>query len=71
MLKNVSLSNGHFEVYRREEMPDRWHFKNNARAPPIFLLASKGYAFQDLADLAKIYAKANNITGKLTARTKL
>ncbi|XP_063239262.1 ectonucleotide pyrophosphatase/phosphodiesterase family member 5-like [Bacillus rossius redtenbacheri] len=45
-LKNASLRE-HFEVYRRAEVPERWHFARNRRAPPLLAVADEGYAFDD------------------------
>lgn len=38
----------HFKVYRKEDVPSYWHFKDNPRIPPIFLLADLYYGFEDL-----------------------
>lgn len=40
--------NSHFKVYRRQDVLSRWHFKNNPRIPPMFLLADPHYGFEDL-----------------------
>ncbi|CAC5402294.1 ENPP5 [Mytilus coruscus] len=37
-LRNVS----HISVLMKEEIPDYWHFKNNRRIMPVFLLAQEG-----------------------------
>ncbi|KAJ8872842.1 hypothetical protein PR048_026458 [Dryococelus australis] len=46
-LKTAS-ANRHFKIYRKAEVPDRWHYKNSPRAPPLLLVADHGYAFDDL-----------------------
>lgn len=33
----------HFQIYRREEMPARLHFRNNPRIPPVILIADEGW----------------------------
>ncbi len=33
----------HFQVYRREELPKRWHFRDHRRIPPIILTADEGW----------------------------
>lgn len=33
----------HFQVYRREEMPERLHFRAHPRIPPIVLIADEGW----------------------------
>lgn len=34
----------HMTVYRKNEIPDRLHFKNNRRVLPVFLLADEGWS---------------------------
>ncbi|XP_067010850.2 ectonucleotide pyrophosphatase/phosphodiesterase family member 5 [Anabrus simplex] len=41
-------SHYNYTVYLKKDLLDRWHFKNNERVPPIFLLADEGYGFDDL-----------------------
>ncbi|XP_065160504.1 bis(5'-adenosyl)-triphosphatase enpp4-like isoform X2 [Atheta coriaria] len=55
-LRQASREHGNFSVYWKKDLPSKWHFKNNRRAPPIFVLADPGYAFQDLAEAAQTYA---------------
>jgi len=33
----------HFRLYRREEMPNRLHFRDNDRIPPLVLIADEGW----------------------------
>jgi hypothetical protein len=33
----------HFQVYRRENMPARYHYTDNPRIPPVVLLANEGW----------------------------
>ncbi|XP_067009278.2 ectonucleotide pyrophosphatase/phosphodiesterase family member 5 [Anabrus simplex] len=47
ILKNLS-NHEKFTIYRKAELPERWHFKENKRAPPLLLLADEGYAFHDM-----------------------
>jgi ectonucleotide pyrophosphatase/phosphodiesterase family protein 5 len=63
-LKNASKELGHFSVYRKEEILERWHYKNNRRAPPIFVLAHESYAFDDMYQYAKDYEALINKTSK-------
>lgn len=58
-LKNASVNN-HFSVYKKSEYPERWHYKNNERSPPILVLADFGYALDDLIIAAPRYAKRYN-----------
>jgi predicted AlkP superfamily pyrophosphatase or phosphodiesterase len=36
----------HYSVYRREEMPERLHFRDNRRIPPIVMIANEGWYIQ-------------------------
>jgi hypothetical protein len=63
-LKNASIELGHFSVYRKEELLERWHYKNNRRAPPILILADEKYAFDDVYPLIENHAKVKNVTSK-------
>ncbi|XP_012251078.2 ectonucleotide pyrophosphatase/phosphodiesterase family member 5-like isoform X2 [Athalia rosae] len=38
---------GHFTVFKREEIPDRFHYGKNPRVAPIYVIADIGYVFQD------------------------
>lgn len=33
----------HLQVYRREDIPDHWHYKNNQRILPVFAVADEGW----------------------------
>ena len=33
----------HFRLYRREQMPERYHFRSNDRIPPLVLIADEGW----------------------------
>ncbi|CAC5386744.1 ENPP5 [Mytilus coruscus] len=33
----------HMTAYKKADIPERWHFKNNRRVMPIFLLAERGW----------------------------
>ncbi|XP_021925441.1 bis(5'-adenosyl)-triphosphatase enpp4-like isoform X2 [Zootermopsis nevadensis] len=61
-LKNASKEIGHFSVYHKEEILERWHYKNNRRAPPIFVLADESYAFDDMYQYVDEYEKSTNKT---------
>ncbi|KAG5889423.1 hypothetical protein JTB14_032757 [Gonioctena quinquepunctata] len=61
-LKEASAKNGHFKVYKKEDIPKRWHYKKNPRAPPILVVADVGYAFDDFIISAPEYAKNFNFT---------
>lgn len=63
-LKKAAKEVGHFTVYKKEELLDRWNFKNNPRTPPIFVLAEENYGFQDISDNINWYAGKHNIRGE-------
>jgi len=44
----------HARVYRRENVPSRWHYAGNARIAPIILLADEGWTITD-----REYAKSH------------
>lgn len=64
-LKKASLENKNYNIYRRKELKERWHFRDNPRIPPLLAVAEPGYAFDDMDRLAKFYAKKYNFTRKL------
>lgn len=63
-LKNASDSGSPFKVYKRNEIPDRWHYKNNRRSPPILAVADPPYVFQDAYLQIEWIEKLRNITCK-------
>jgi len=52
-----------FKVYKKEDIPEKYHYGNNNRVGPIFVIAEVGYAFQNLYDAIEYYKKKFNITG--------
>ncbi|XP_015795008.1 ectonucleotide pyrophosphatase/phosphodiesterase family member 5 [Tetranychus urticae] len=38
-----SSGNPHFEVYRKKDVPNRFHYKNSHRIMPIVMIAQEGY----------------------------
>jgi predicted AlkP superfamily pyrophosphatase or phosphodiesterase len=44
-----SLDNGqaHFEAYRREDTPERWHYRNHPRIGDLLLVMEPGYYFRN------------------------
>ncbi|CAD7090632.1 unnamed protein product [Hermetia illucens] len=53
-LKQAQKEVGHFDVFKQNEFPGRWH-ANHYRAGPILLLAHYGYAFQDMFEIIEEY----------------
>ncbi len=51
----------HFKVYRRENMPPRFHYTDNTRIPPVVLVADEGwYISKRKLDPAKNFEKATH-----------
>ncbi|XP_046492648.1 ectonucleotide pyrophosphatase/phosphodiesterase family member 5 isoform X1 [Neodiprion pinetum] len=61
-LVEAANKTGHFTVYKKEEIPDRYHFGKNLRIPPIFIVAEIGYGFNDMYKKIEYYEKAYNFT---------
>lgn len=62
-LKQAAEQTMTFKVYKRQEIPQKYHYGNNTRVGPIFVIAELGYAFQNLFDNIEFYKKKFNITG--------
>lgn len=43
LYQKLAAKKNHFQIYRREEMPERLHFRNNPRIPPVVLIADEGW----------------------------
>lgn len=54
---------GTFKVYRKHEIPHRWHYSNNVRIPPIYVIAEDGYGFQDLTESVEKWRSVHDIKG--------
>ncbi|CAC5402295.1 ENPP5 [Mytilus coruscus] len=50
-LQNVS----HISVFKKEEIPNHWHYKNNRRIMPVFLLAEDGWSITKNKTKAALY----------------
>ncbi|XP_012530934.1 ectonucleotide pyrophosphatase/phosphodiesterase family member 5 isoform X2 [Monomorium pharaonis] len=61
-LKSAAEQTKTFKVYKREDIPKKYHYGNNTRVGPIFVIAEVGYAFQNLNDAIEYYKKKFNIT---------
>lgn len=62
-LKSAAEQTKTFKVYKREDIPKKYHYGNNTRVGPIFVIAEIGYAFQNLYDAIESYKQKFNITG--------
>lgn len=61
-LKQASAETKTFRVYKRDEIPQKYHYGNNTRVGPIFVIAEVGYAFQNLLTTIERYKEKFNIT---------
>lgn len=59
-LKEAEKKVGHFKTYTNEELPDRWHFRNDQRVGPITVVADRGFIFNDFYKMVE-WVKVNNI----------
>ncbi len=55
-------ANPHLKVYRRDATPERWHFRDHPRVPPILGVADEGWQVLRRATVDGI--KAGKITGQ-------
>lgn len=55
LFQSIKAKEKHFKTYRAENMPGEYHFTNNARIPPIVLVADDGWYLskRDAAEPAK------------------
>ncbi|KAI0390645.1 Phosphodiest-domain-containing protein [Xylariaceae sp. FL0594] len=61
-VENVK-SNPNIEVYLKDkDMPERFHFKNNDRIAPLWIIPKAGWAIVEKAEFNIAEAKANNIS---------
>ena len=47
LLNAARESHGKFDVFTHETMPARWHFADNDRIAPIYVVPRVGYALTD------------------------
>ncbi|KAI8632873.1 Phosphodiest-domain-containing protein [Xylariaceae sp. FL1651] len=56
-------SNPNFDVYLKDkDMPERYHFSNNDRIAPLWIIPKTGWAIVEKAEFDIQEAKANNVT---------
>ena len=51
-----------FEVYTKENMPERYHFSNNDRIAPLWVIPETGYAVVEKPDYNVDQMQRNNVT---------
>lgn len=65
-LKTASQT-ANFSVYRPSELPQRWHYGQSPRTPPVLAVANVGYAFHDLIEWTQeLFQQKFNKTCKST-----
>lgn len=47
LLEAAAASNGKFDVYTHDTMPERYHFSQNERIAPIYVVPKVGYVLTD------------------------
>lgn len=60
-LRDTAKAVGHFKAYTNEELPERWHYRNDQRVGPITIVADRGYIFNDFYDHVEWF-KSQNVT---------
>ena len=55
-----SEADRHYEVYLKDTMPERYHFTNNDRIAPLWIVPETGWAIVTKKDFDVAKAKANN-----------
>jgi len=43
LFRAFGTKENHFKAYRQENMPERYHFRDNPRIPPVILVADEGW----------------------------
>ncbi|XP_005103202.1 ectonucleotide pyrophosphatase/phosphodiesterase family member 5 [Aplysia californica] len=59
-LKAASEEKGSFTVYRKKDIPERFHYKNHKRVPPIIAVAKSGYSFTDSKSVDSFWLAGNH-----------
>ncbi|KAL1139516.1 hypothetical protein AAG570_006499 [Ranatra chinensis] len=62
ILNKAANSMKTFKIYKKDTIPEHFHYKKCERAPPILAVAEPKYAFQDLYKMIEIYKKEYNIS---------
>jgi len=60
LLDGAQKSSGKFDVYTHETMPERYHFSNNKRIAPIYVVPRPGYALTTKAQGKPVTSKGNH-----------
>ena len=43
MYNRLRSAHPNMTVYKKNDIPDRYHFKKHYRVPPLYMLADEGY----------------------------
>ncbi|OWF51868.1 bis(5'-adenosyl)-triphosphatase enpp4-like [Mizuhopecten yessoensis] len=52
--------NPNFTAYRKEDIPEGWHYKNNRRIMPVFVLAKEGWTITPNKTESRMYPNKGN-----------
>jgi predicted AlkP superfamily pyrophosphatase or phosphodiesterase len=55
--RRLAGANPHLKVFRKSEIPERWHYRDHPRIPPIFGVADEGWQVVRRATVADIAAR--------------
>lgn len=47
ILKNISTKLNNFKVYKKNEIPEEYHYQNNRRIAPLLIVAEEGWTITD------------------------
>lgn len=64
-LTRAAEQNGHFKVYNRDNLLDRWHANSARRMGPVLAVADAGYGFQDLMRKAIKYKRKHHVPSEI------
>lgn len=60
-LTDAANTLGTFDAYTDDQLPERWHVRNNVRFGPCVVVAKPYYAFQDMFELAEWFFDENGV----------
>ena len=67
LLKAAEESNGKFDVFTHETMPEHWHFTDNERIAPIYVVPRVGYALTNRVENGSGMSKGVSVDVRLFA----
>ncbi|KAI0357461.1 Phosphodiest-domain-containing protein [Trametes cingulata] len=60
LLQAAAISQGKFDVFTHETMPERWHFSHNPRIAPIYVVPRIGYVLTNRIENGAGMSKGNH-----------